>query len=84
VERLARFGYASRGVVHVIVGGLAVLAAWGGGRTTDTKGALQSLMDEPFGQAIVAVLALGLIAFGIYCFIEAAYRRMGLSNAKLT
>lgn len=72
-KALARLGYASRGVVYVIVGALAVLAAWGGGggQTTDTKGALQSLMDEPFGWVLIGVLALGLVAFAVWRAVQA-------------
>ena len=69
---LARLGYAARGVVYLIVGSLAVMAAWGsGGQTTDTKGALQSLLDEPFGLALLAVLALGLLAFAGWRAVQA-------------
>lgn len=68
---LARLGYASRGVVYIIVGAFAVLAAWGGGgRTTDTKGALRSLMDEPFGAVLIGVLALGLVAFAAWRVVQ--------------
>lgn len=71
-KALARLGYASRGVVYIIVGALAVLAAWGGGgQTTDTKGALQSLMDEPFGAVLIGVLALGLVAFAVWRAVQA-------------
>ncbi len=71
-EKLARLGYASRGVVYLIVGGFAVLAAFGGGgRTTDTKGALQSLIGEPFGIALLVILALGLVAFSVWRAVQA-------------
>ncbi|OUL20587.1 hypothetical protein BV378_29725, partial [Nostoc sp. RF31YmG] len=59
VERLARFGYASKGVVYGIVGLLASQAAFGtGGRTTDTKGALQTLVEQPFGKFLLALVAI--------------------------
>jgi hypothetical protein len=63
-EWLARLGYAAHGCVYVIMGGLAVLAALGaGGRTTGAKGALLTLLSQPFGFAL-----LGLVAFGLLCF----------------
>jgi hypothetical protein len=69
----ARLGFGARGVVMLLVGGLAVLGAFGqGGGTTGSKGALQSLMDEPFGIALVALIALGLLCFGVWRFIQAA------------
>lgn len=64
---LARFGYAARGVVYVIVGALAVTAAiGGGGRTTDTKGAVQTLLAQPLGYVLVALIAIGLVAFSLW------------------
>ena len=41
LEWLARSGYAARGIVYVIIGWLALVAAFGtGGGTTGSKGAL--------------------------------------------
>jgi hypothetical protein len=63
-EWLARSGYAAQGCVYVIMGGLAVLAALGTrGQTTGAKGALLALLSQPFGFAL-----LGLVAFGLLCF----------------
>ena len=71
VERLARFGYASKGVVYGIVGLLAVQAAFGtGGRTTDTKGALQTLVEQPFGKFLLALVAIGLIGYVLWRFVQ--------------
>jgi hypothetical protein len=67
---LARLGYASRGIVYLIVGSFAVLAAFGGGRTTDTKGALQSLMGGPWGIAPLSLVALGLLAFAAWRAVQ--------------
>ncbi|MEO8893862.1 MAG: DUF1206 domain-containing protein, partial [Coleofasciculaceae cyanobacterium] len=48
VERLARFGYAAKGVVYAIVGVLAVQAAVSSrGKTTDTTGALGTVAAQP-------------------------------------
>src|SRR5678815_3198795 len=58
---LARAGYVAKGVVYVLVGGLALRAAVGwGGRTTGSRGALRSLLDQPYGLAILAVIAIDL------------------------
>jgi uncharacterized protein DUF1206 len=70
---LARAGYASRGIVYVIVGALTTAAALGktGGRTTGAKGALIELSWQPFGYALVAALALGLCSFAAWCAFQA-------------
>jgi len=72
VERLARFGYAAKGVVYGIVGLLAAQAALGtGGRTTDTQGALQEIILQPFGKFLLGVVALGLIGYVVWRFVQA-------------
>jgi hypothetical protein len=69
---LARGGYAARGVVYIIVGGLALLAAFGqGGQTTDTQGALTSLLAQPFGEVLLAVVALGLFGYALWRVVQA-------------
>ncbi len=71
---LARFGYAAKGVVYMLVGGLAVAAAIGtGGATTGSRGALRSLTDEPLGQTILGLLAFGLAGYALWCFIQAIW-----------
>ena len=51
VEWIARFGYAAKGVVYVVMGVLAVLAAIraGGGSTTDQNGAFQIIEEALLG-----------------------------------
>ncbi|WP_026287141.1 DUF1206 domain-containing protein [Gilvimarinus chinensis] len=69
---LARSGYAARGVVYLLVGGLAFLASINaGGKTTGGKGALQSLLDAPFGYVILTCLALGLTAYATWRTVQA-------------
>ncbi len=73
LEQLARFGYAARGAVSLIVGGLALLAALGrGGEATGSKGALQSLLEQPMGDALLVVIALGLFGFAVWRVLQAA------------
>ncbi|MGP9819697.1 DUF1206 domain-containing protein [Salinarimonas sp. NSM] len=67
LEKTARVGYAARGIVYMLVGGLAVMAAVGaGGDTGGSRNALASLLDEPYGKALLAVIALGLLAFAVW------------------
>ena len=61
IESLARLGYASKAVVYAVVGGLATAAAMTrGGRVTDTSGALRVILTQPYGHALLIVLAIGL------------------------
>ncbi len=59
---LARSGYAARGAVYSIVALFAVLAALGAGQTVDTKGAIQRLLAQPFGAALLWLVVIGLMA----------------------
>ncbi|MEI4471597.1 DUF1206 domain-containing protein [Frigidibacter sp. MR17.24] len=66
VEPVMRAGYGARGTVYLLVGGLALLAAWSGGAAEDQAGALQTLRGEPFGRPILAAIALGLACYAIW------------------
>lgn len=72
IETLARLGYASKALIYVIVGGLAAAAAANrGGRVTDTSGALRVILTQPFGQAILIVLAIGLCGYAAWRVLDA-------------
>jgi hypothetical protein len=71
VRKLARLGYAAKGLVYVVVGALAVQAAIGaGGQLTGPREALAVIGDQPFGQALLAVMALGLLGFASWRFVQ--------------
>jgi len=78
VTWLARLGYAAKGVVYLIIGGLAAKLAIGqGGATTDQRGALQTIYEQPFGKFLLAVVAIGLLGFALWSFIQAIYDTEG-------
>jgi hypothetical protein len=67
---LGRIGYAAKGIAFFVVG---VLFAWAaidydpqkaGGLDT----ALHTIKNQPFGSVLLTVLAIGIAAFGAYCF----------------
>jgi hypothetical protein len=72
MERIARFGYATKGVVYIVVGALATLAAFGlGGETTDVRGALQEIETKPFGKVALITVSFGLIGYVLWRWIQA-------------
>jgi hypothetical protein len=72
LEILARAGYGARGVVYGLVGGLALLAAIGsGGQTGGSRGALESLLSQPFGKVWLTLIGLGLAGFCVWRVVEA-------------
>jgi hypothetical protein len=73
VRRLARLGYAAKGVVYVLLGGLALESAAGSSeRPEDSHGALAVVLEGPFGRALLAVLAVGLAGYVLWRAVEAA------------
>lgn len=71
--RLARVGYAAKGVVYLVIGGMALRAALGaGGGTTDSRGALQVIGDGTAGRAALVMVGAGLLGFALWAIIAAA------------
>jgi type IV secretory pathway VirB2 component (pilin) len=69
---LARFGYAAKGIVYLIIGVLAALAAFHkGGRTTDSRGALAEILSQPYGQLMLGAVAVGLIGYALWRLVQA-------------
>lgn len=80
-ELMARFGYGARGVVYLLVGGLAVLAAlghWGG--TTDSQGALLVLMQQPLGWVWLGIIGVGLGLFALWRLAQSLLDADGLGT----
>src|SRR5215218_54179 len=65
-QRVARLGYASRGIVYLMIGGLTVVAAVGGGKAAGSKDALRALLGTPLGTMWVAAIASGLLFFALW------------------
>jgi len=73
-------GYVSEGVVYVLIGTFALVAALEPSqRPNGSKGALAKLAAAPFGDALLALLALGLTAFVLWQVVlgvlDPAHRR---------
>jgi hypothetical protein len=73
--RSGQIGYIARGVALFIVGGLFVLAAINSNpaEAGGLDAALRSLTDEPFGRPLLALIAFGFAAFGVYSFARAKH-----------
>jgi hypothetical protein len=62
----ARVGYVAKGVIHMMVGGLALAAALGSaGGVTDAAGALRAVARAPFGRPALVLVAVGLLGYAI-------------------
>ena len=74
LARLARWGYAAIGVVYLIMGCLALLAALrAGGRLTDAQGAFETLLAQPQGRVFLGAVALGLVGHALWRLVQAVW-----------
>lgn len=73
LEGFGRFGYLAKGLVYTLVGVLAAQAAVGaGGATTDARGALRQIIEAAFGEFLLAGIAVGLVGYGLWRFVQAS------------
>src|SRR5690554_7681569 len=66
----ARAGFAVNGLLHLLIGGIALGVAFGSGGEADQGGALQGLASTPGGVFVLWVVAIGLIALGLFQVLE--------------
>ncbi|WP_307123719.1 DUF1206 domain-containing protein [Streptomyces sp. B1I3] len=78
VDVLGVFGGTARGVLFATAGGFAVAAAvrHEPGRAKGMDDTLRSFTDTPAGPWLLALIALGLAAFGAFSWASARYRRI--------
>jgi hypothetical protein len=72
VDRIAGAGLVAFGVVHLLIGWLAVQLALGdpeGGASS--TGAVKELAQQPFGQVLVWLVAVGMVLLVLWRLIEA-------------
>ncbi|MGY1753747.1 DUF1206 domain-containing protein [Blastococcus sp. SYSU D01042] len=75
VTRLGQVGYPGKGIALGVVGGLFVHAAvtFDPADASGLDGALRTILEAPFGQFLLTLVALGIAAFGAYLFVRARY-----------
>lgn len=73
---LARTGFAVSGLLHIIIGAIAVSAAIGaGGGEADLSGALHQLATTPGGVVVLWAVVVGLVALGAWQVLQAVLAR---------
>jgi hypothetical protein len=72
-EWLARAGLVARGAIYGIIGVLALEVAFGtGGKTTNQKGALAEISQQPGGKVLLVLMAIGLFGYAFWRLLRAA------------
>lgn len=78
VIALGRVGFAALGFVFAVIGLFLIVAAvkHDPHQAKGLGGALTTTAQQPFGPALLIVVALGLVAYGVYSLAQARYRRI--------
>jgi Domain of Unknown Function (DUF1206) len=71
-------GHAARGVVFALVGFFLAKAAWeyDPDEAVGIDGALARLAHQTYGTWLLTAVALGLLAYAVFCLVQARYRRV--------
>jgi hypothetical protein len=75
VTRLGQVGFPGKGIALAGVGGLLIWAAvtFDPSKARGLDGAMHAILDLPFGQILLTVVAVGIAAFGAFCLVRARY-----------
>jgi Domain of Unknown Function (DUF1206) len=83
LEMVARVGLVAYGVVHLLIGWLALQIAWGAAsESADSSGALTTLAVQPFGKVLLWLVAVGLVALALWQASEVIWGYRNLDGAK--
>jgi hypothetical protein len=74
--RVGLVGHVARGVVFTLIGVFVIRAAlqYDPSEAIGLDGALQKLARADYGPYLLGLTAAGLIAYGVYCLVDARYR----------
>ena len=78
VERTGQVGFIAKGISVGLIGILVVIAAlqFDPAKSSGLDAALRGLAEQPFGPWLLALVALGLAAYGVFCAFDARYHRV--------
>ncbi|MBM0278753.1 DUF1206 domain-containing protein [Micromonospora tarensis] len=77
-RRLGIAGYVAKGVAYGIAGLLIIVAAvnYDPEKARGLDAALHTLGEQSYGTFLLTLVALGIAAFGVYCFLQSRYRKV--------
>ncbi len=74
LDHAARIGLVAYGLVHLVLAWLAIQLALGDQEgSADSQGAVQQLAEQPFGQALVWAVTIGMFLLAIWQVLEAIF-----------
>lgn len=76
-KRIGQLGLSARGVTFLLIGWFFVQAALqaDASEARGLEGALSALLSQSYGSAMLGVVAAGFVAYAVYCWSRAAYRK---------
>jgi hypothetical protein len=79
INWVGRFGMFSRAVIYITIGIVLAFAGWRGdaSNVVGIGGAMHKVSEQVYGVTSLAFVATGLLAYGLFMFAEARYRRIG-------
>ena len=77
---LVGVGLVSYGIVHLVVAWIAIQIALGGRGDASSSGALRELASQPFGFALMIIMAIGLFTLVLWQGFEAAIGGRGADD----
>ena len=71
-------GHLARGVIFGLAGAFLIRAAWEyqPKEAVGLDGSLGKLAQAPYGPVLLGLTAAGLLAYGLFCLVQARYRRV--------
>ena len=74
---VGRMGFFARGIVYILVGGFFIQAAYQADpqEAGGLKEALDTIVQQSYGQYALMVVGAGIFLFGIFCAIESRYHK---------
>ncbi|MEH6656983.1 DUF1206 domain-containing protein [Leeuwenhoekiella marinoflava] len=76
--RAGKIGFTARGIVSGIVAFLFFKVALGTGGKVGGKVAAFDFLQDTFGASVMGIVALGLVAYAVFMFIQAKYAQIRL------
>jgi Domain of Unknown Function (DUF1206) len=78
LERVGQVGNVAKGVSIGLIGILLGVAAvrHNPDEATGLDAALKGLAAQPYGPYLLIAVAVGIVAYGVFCFFDARYHRV--------
>lgn len=80
-ERIGVAAYVTKGLIFALLGWFLLQAAiaYDSQKAVGLDGALSRVAQADWGRALLLAVAVGLLAYALFCALEARYRKVGVS-----